>query len=222
MKIKNISNSIITIQDLPGAQGGAGLILPPGAEALIYDEDAEKSTQLASLMTAGLISKMSAAEPSDGGINADASQTELLSLNDFTSYFNVHIKDFLIDLRSWVLSNDVLVQFTGGLNGLNGVGTNNYAGPIAGVSVPLVVTDGDGTTDILNSVSFVTISISGGTAAGAKIDGGAGPVTKLFVRGQSSVVVSATSAGTVTLALSAASHPSQTLNAADTASVTLS
>lgn len=224
MRIKNVSNSSIIMSDLPGAQPGQGLTLQAQAEATIFDEDAEKSSQLASFMSSGFITKLSAAEPGDGGATSDTDETELKSLNEFADYYNVHIKDFLEDVRSLALSNDVGFQFAGGVNGKNGMITaNNYTGAVnANVAVPLEVTDGDGTKNILNSVSFVTVSISGGTATGKTIDGVAGPVVKPIVRGATQVLVKATGAGTVTLALSAPMHPSETLNVADTAVVTLS
>ncbi len=71
MKIKNVSNSIVTISDLPGGETGQGLTLQPGAEILIFDEDAEKSSQLAGLMTASIISKLSGEEPQDSSPAAD-------------------------------------------------------------------------------------------------------------------------------------------------------
>jgi len=59
MKIKNVSSGVVMVSDLPGIQGGQGLTLQAGAEHLLHDEEAEKSGQLASLMQAGVISKLS-------------------------------------------------------------------------------------------------------------------------------------------------------------------
>lgn len=71
MKIHNATTGVIIIADIPGPQGN-GLTLQAGADILIFDEDAEKSSQLGSLMTAGAITKLSDEEPADGGPNADA------------------------------------------------------------------------------------------------------------------------------------------------------
>lgn len=73
MKIKNVTNGVVAISDLPGANGNKGLTLQPQAEVLLFDEDAEKSTELASLMTAGVVSKLSNEEPADSSPNADPS-----------------------------------------------------------------------------------------------------------------------------------------------------
>jgi hypothetical protein len=71
MKIKNTSTGTITISDLPGGQSGSGLTLQSQAEVLLFDEDAERSAQLSTLMTAGLIVKLSGEEPLDTGPAAD-------------------------------------------------------------------------------------------------------------------------------------------------------
>jgi len=70
MKIHNTTSGTISISDLPGPQG-LGLTLGPLADKVIYDEDAEKSAQLLSLMTSGLVTKLSDEEPADGGATAD-------------------------------------------------------------------------------------------------------------------------------------------------------
>jgi len=71
MKIKNVSTGIVAINDIPGANGNLGLTIQGQAEVLIFDEDAEKSAELASLMASGLITKLSGEEPLDAGAAAD-------------------------------------------------------------------------------------------------------------------------------------------------------
>jgi len=71
MKIKNVSNSIVSLGDIPGVNGLKGLTLQPGAEATIFDEDAERSSELGSLITAAVISKLSTEEPNDSSPAAD-------------------------------------------------------------------------------------------------------------------------------------------------------
>ncbi len=71
MKIKNVSSGTVTISDLPGGQSGQGLTLQTQAEHLLWDEDAEKSSQLGGLMTAGVITKLSDEEPNDSSPAAD-------------------------------------------------------------------------------------------------------------------------------------------------------
>lgn len=65
MKIKNVSTSNIIIPEIKDAQG-SGLLLSPGAEVEIYDEDAERSSTLATYLTQGLITKTGTSEPLDG------------------------------------------------------------------------------------------------------------------------------------------------------------
>jgi|CXWL01.1.fsa_nt_gi hypothetical protein len=73
MKIKNVSTGSVSISDLPGGQSGQGLTLQTQAEHLLFDEDAERSSQLSSLITAGVITKLSDEEPLDGSNVADQS-----------------------------------------------------------------------------------------------------------------------------------------------------
>lgn len=64
MKIKNVGPNTLEIGDLRQADGtGKGVVLAPGAEAVIFDEDAEKSTSLKLFMDAGVITKSGSAEP---------------------------------------------------------------------------------------------------------------------------------------------------------------
>lgn len=201
MRIKNNTTGKILIADLPGQQS-SGLIVQAKEEVTIFNEDAEKSLQLKSFIDGGQISVLNATDEPTSGTS---------------------IGDPEADLRTWVLMNDVSAQFVGGDDGLNGPTVpNNYSGtPGTPVTVPLWVTDGDGTLDIINSQSTVQVAIVGGTASNPTIDGGVGPVTLTFVKGAASVKVDAGGAGTVLLALSSPTHPTVTLNVADTGIVTL-
>ncbi len=66
MQIKNVTTGQIIISDLPGAQGGSGLSISADQTVTIFDEDAERSTQLQSLISAGSIQIIGADEPATG------------------------------------------------------------------------------------------------------------------------------------------------------------
>ena len=202
MKIKNTTTGQIQMTDMPGQQT-SGLIIQGGEEIFVFNEDAEKSLQLKSFIDGGQITVLDqAAEPTTGTSIGDAEG----------------------ELRIWVLMNDVSAQFVAGDDGLNGPTVpNNYTGASGTpVTVPIWITDGDGTRDIINSESTVQVAISGGSAPSKTINGGVGPVTVTFVKGAASVEVDAGGAGDVQLVLSSPTHPTVTLNVADTAVVALS
>jgi hypothetical protein len=72
VKIKNVSSSVVLLSDMKNPFNAlAPFTINPNEEVSIYDEDAEKSEVLASLMTAGTITKISALEPSDSELSAD-------------------------------------------------------------------------------------------------------------------------------------------------------
>jgi len=183
----------------PGIGPGQSLVINPNADVLVYNEDLEKSAALQSLLDSGKLTKISEEEPLDATSVADESQ----------------------DIREWILSNDVLIQFTGGNEGKNGTTPNTYGAAASPVTVPLVVTDGDGTTDLLNNVTTVLVTITGGTATSPSIDGSSSPVTKTMIKGTISMSVAGTGPGTVILGLSTPTHPSETLDVTDVATVTL-
>jgi hypothetical protein len=66
MKLLNTTTGVIIISDLPNVQGGSGLVIPPGVLTTIYNEDAEKSQQLGSLLASGALSNVGPDEPSSG------------------------------------------------------------------------------------------------------------------------------------------------------------
>jgi hypothetical protein len=125
---------------------------------------------------------------------------------------------------AWIMSSDLCMQFTGGIDGLNGPfpSVNHYAGPKAGTLVSLCVCNGNAVPDIFNSISTVVLTATGGTTP--MINGSLSPVTVKLVDGVANITVSDTVAGTVGIGMSSATHPFVTLDAAhlDTASVVLS
>jgi len=81
MKIKNVSSSNLAIPEIKDNQG-AGLTLSPGAEVIIYDEDAEKSPSLASYITSGYVQKTGTEEPGDSSATADVDVAALKATVD--------------------------------------------------------------------------------------------------------------------------------------------
>jgi len=73
MQITNSSSAIVTISDMPGGQSGQGLTIQPGASITVYDQDADRSAQLASLLTSGALTKSGSLEPSSGSASGDQS-----------------------------------------------------------------------------------------------------------------------------------------------------
>lgn len=72
MRIKNNTSGHIIIGDLPNSQGGFGVSLPAQVEILIFNEDAEKSVQLGSFLTSGVVLNLGTEEPSTGEPQAGA------------------------------------------------------------------------------------------------------------------------------------------------------
>ncbi|HWZ29183.1 MAG TPA: hypothetical protein VNX15_11500, partial [Gemmatimonadales bacterium] len=66
MQIQNMTTGPIFISDMPGAQSGSPLVLPPGAVTTVFDADAAKSTQLNSFLLAGVVTNVGNNEPSTG------------------------------------------------------------------------------------------------------------------------------------------------------------
>lgn len=120
----------------------------------------------------------------------------------------------------WVNQNDVILQFLGGIDGLNGAGVlNTYSGSKSGTEVKVCVTNGHGVINIFNDESTVDVNVTGGTATNPKINGASGPATLTMEDGQVSCTISADTAGTVTLSLSGGNTSNDKI---DTATVTLS
>lgn len=80
MRIKNVTPGNILIGDLPNDQGSHGISLPATQEVLIFNEDAERSTQLGSFLTSGAILNLGSEEPSTGTPQA-ASQPAVVGAN---------------------------------------------------------------------------------------------------------------------------------------------
>jgi len=104
-----------------------------------------------------------------------------------------------------------------------GVSPILLSGPHAGTTVLLAMTDGDGTTDTLNSLSTVVVTATGGTAP--KLNGVTGPLTLTLLDGIGTIILSDTAPGSVTLSLSNPTHPLKSgslISVTSTADVTLS
>jgi len=72
MRIRNVTNGLIIISDLPNTQGGSDLSIPAHVEVLLYNEDAEKSRQLGSFLTSGALVNLGVEEPTTGSPEAAA------------------------------------------------------------------------------------------------------------------------------------------------------
>lgn len=179
----------------------------------------------------------------DGNVNSVAGNILLTSVNQvnqalanvpgvsgvaynpplFGTLGNLPQSDILDRLNQWALTTDNLIQFAEGIDGINGpIPPNTYAGPFAGVSVAAYVTNGLGVQALMNDMSTVVLSVTGGTAASPRINGVVSPVTLVASKGRFAANISASGAGTVLLSLSSPTHPLVSLTSADTATVTLS
>lgn len=71
MRIKNVTTGNIIINDLPNKQGFKGVPIPAGVEILIFNEDAERSSELGSFLTSGAIVNLGPEEPNSGSPEAE-------------------------------------------------------------------------------------------------------------------------------------------------------
>lgn len=206
----NSGNSIVTLAGIARALGVAVEDLTVATDAT---GNATSASALIALSELSTFSRLVIAVPGVSGIS-----TPTISAD--TEAAQRTFQNKLSDIISWVLSSDVSVQFTGGLDGLNGpLGINNYSGSHTGVSVPLAITNGAGVIDIINEESTITVTASGGISP--KINGLSGPQIIRFTNGTAALTVSDSGAGIVHLAMSLPTHPSVVL-ATDAAIVTLS
>lgn len=203
MRVKNMSNGTVIIDDIVDTQSGLkGITLQSGVEILLYDEDTEKSSQLKAFLTSGVLANIGDEEPAEGAGDMD---------------------DKLI---AWVKAGDVYIQFSPSTSG-----DNPYSGDVGTpVEIPIAVTNGVGTIDTFNSEATVEVTIDGGSTATdpviqyRKTDGswsvmGAGPVTIPFVNGVGRIKVNCTGAGDILLTLGGGNT---SLDRTDTATVTMS
>jgi len=105
MKIKNVSSSILTIPEIKDDQG-AGLVLSPGVEVIIYDEDAEKSPSLASYITAGYVQKTGDEEPGDATAVADV---DIAALKATVDAGMLVVEGLVADVATMQLTIDNLI-----------------------------------------------------------------------------------------------------------------
>jgi len=103
MKIKNNTvNSIIVLGDLMNNETHQyGVTLPPAQTMIIFDEDAEKSSQLATYITGGEILKLSDEEPTD----LELRNIYISPARPTGAYSNIYLID-----------GDQNAVFTGGVN----------------------------------------------------------------------------------------------------------
>lgn len=92
MKIKNISTSIALIPEIKDSEG-AGLIVQPNQEVIIYDEDAEKSPTLQGYITDHIIEVTGPDEP------IESLETELLKTGGTMTGTLILYKDNSASLR---------------------------------------------------------------------------------------------------------------------------
>jgi len=203
MKIKNISSSIISINDLLDRETKQPITLDLNEEMIIYDEDAEGSSTLKRYI--------------DGGYIQVTGKEEPVEIEDIVG--GGEERDTYL-VKKTLLGADVAIQFTP----VNGAGNDNaYAGAInTDKDITLAITNGNGGIDYVNSTATIVVSITGGTAGTKQIRliggvYGAGPVTLSFVEGEAKVQVKGT-VGTITLGLSGGNT---SLNKTDTATCTL-
>lgn len=116
------------------------------------------------------------------------------------------VQEMIENLSDWIDSHNSLFQWNAS-EGLNGSTASTLA-PAAGAlsaTVEVDLTDSLNKVNLFNQSAQVTVSITGGTAAGRAINGGSSPVVLTMVDGKASLLASATGTGTVILGLSAPS-----------------
>ena len=183
MIVKNITSSNLTVSDMVSPDNAAvRLILSPNVEVTLFNEDVEKSNILLSYIGDNLVEV----------VDRETEPTTGTSVGEQTK-----------EMVNWALCNDVLVQF---IKDDGTLATNDpeiYSGtPNVDKAIRLVVTDGDGTKDLLNSVSTVLVSASGETT----VNGQASSATVTFTNGLATVNINS-SGGAISLTLSSFTHP---------------
>lgn len=132
------------------------------------------------------------------------------SLTVSNSYPNTSESEEIQALHDYIMTKRSVVEFN----------DETVSGVKEGTNVIVEVVDAHaGSRIYCDNETHVTVTITGGSATGKKIDGVAGPTVYTMVDGKVTIAVSATGAGNVTLGLSA-SDPS--LTQTSTCTVTLS
>ena len=132
MKLKNVSTSTISFGDL--SLNGVPVSLAPLAEVIVYDEDAEKSTGLASLMNAGIITQTGNDEPDEAIYAAGV--------------------DSVDHLITWVRSGDTEIKFN----------ATTYSGPAnTPITVTVKTINAAGQKDLFDYVSTIVVTADAGT-----------------------------------------------------------
>ena len=143
-----------------------------------------------------------------------------------------NLRNFIIDMRDGILEGlfipkrDVLSLLGNMTNWIEAHSTKFWltgSVPAAGArtaNVKLAVYDAANVQNNFDQTSYCTVSITGGGAAGRKINGGTAPIVCTMVDGEVTIEVSATGVGTVILGLSLPSPAG--LAVASTATITFS
>ena len=119
--------------------------------------------------------------------------------------------DIVGNMANWITSHSTKFWLT--LLAVPGAGVRT-------AQVKLAVYDASSIQNVFDQTSYCTVSITGGGAAGKKINGVAGPLVITMVDGEATIEVSATGVGTAILGLSLPSPAG--LAVASTATVTFS
>ena len=143
-----------------------------------------------------------------------------------------NLRNFIVDMRDGILEGlfipkrDVLSLLGAMTNWVEAHSTKFWlTGTVPGAGVlvapvTLAVYDAANVMNGFDQTSNVLVSITGGGAAGKKIDGVVGPTRYTMVDGQVTIMASATGVGTLILGLSAPSPAG--LAVASTATITFS
>ena len=120
------------------------------------------------------------------------------------------VQEALEGLLDWMMAHDAAFHLS----------APTPAGGARSATVTCKLEDADGVLDPWNCSSHVTLSITGGTASGKKLNGGTSPVVLTMDEGLTTALASATSTGTLILGLSAPSPAG--LDATATLTITFS
>lgn len=114
MKVKNTSSSVAIITDM--VTSGQGLVIGPGQEILLYDEDTEKSSVLKQYITDGIIEVTGDAEP-DSGVGERFVYDDTKKYLSLAENLNISPTVRWNEDYGYILRiNDTVGVMTGGLN----------------------------------------------------------------------------------------------------------
>ena len=182
MIVKNVTSTNLTVSDMVSPDNASvRLILAPNVEVTLFNEDVEKSNILLSYIEDNLVEV----------VDRETEPTTGTPVGEQTN-----------EIVDWALCNDTLVQFIKDDGTLATSDPEVYSTGINTTkNIRMVVTDGDGTKDLLNSISTVLVSASGGT-----VNGGSS-ATVTFTNGLVTIGVFCSEPAPVNLTLSNFTHP---------------